>query len=513
MKKIQYKDQNGKNYKKILIVLFVAIFILILLQVILTIFSKKQETTELSYSSLRTVKDVIEYHESTYISEKESTEENFYLDINLKLKYLPYDENENSNEEYYNKLLADVAKILRYRSFKMIDKENDIIIKVICENYKIVSIIINDIEDYFIYMDSQISMKKYVEIPLTEFGVSSPILQACMDNNWSKDISIGTRESIYDEYYIYFEEGIKTKIIKDKVYNIVFDKRYQGNVINNLFPGIELELVELELGKPAFKDDELGVIGYKGKSIYVFFTNNEISIYRNPDINTDEFFKLADEFLAEKIDLLEFMNELTYIWPDYDKYEYSSTSIFISYPLKGIEIKLNYDDTSGILVYNNIKSNMSKIQRYLENTNFVARLQIDCVFESEKRRMQEIINQKEKCEKYKNSIEQEKQEIIGESFRYNIYPEKDNQGNIYCMNFISSSGENPNRELNDSIDYYVWATNDYFIYSKKEKGIYLYNLMNGNVSRILEGNGTYELKEFKDGILKFDNNGEITVPL
>ena len=36
-------------------------------------------------------------------------------------------------------------------------------------------------------------------------------------------------------------------------------------------------------------------------------------------------------------------------------------------------------------MYNSIKSSMSKIQQYLDNTNFVARLQIDSVYEAEKR--------------------------------------------------------------------------------------------------------------------------------
>ena len=79
----------------------------------------------------------------------------------------------------------------------------------------------------------------------------------------------------------------------------------------------------------------------------------------------------------EKIDLLDFMNELTYIWPDYSKYEYNSTSVWITYPLKGIEITINSGDINGILVYNNNKSSLSKIGRYLEDTNFVGRLQLD----------------------------------------------------------------------------------------------------------------------------------------
>jgi len=153
MKNIQYKDQSKKNYNIILIVLFVMIFILLCLCLLLSKVQKNVEIPELSYDNLKTVKDVVEYYKSKYISEKQSLDENYSLDISVEFSVLPYDEKDNSNEKYYNDLLGDVAKVIRYSNFKMIDKKNDITIKVICQNGKIASIIINDIEDYFIYMD------------------------------------------------------------------------------------------------------------------------------------------------------------------------------------------------------------------------------------------------------------------------------------------------------------------------------------------------------------------------
>ena len=47
--------------------------------------------------------------------------------------------------------------------------------------------------------------------------------------------------------------------------------------------------------------------------------------------------------------------------------------------------------------------------------------------------------------------------------------------------------------------------NDNFIYSKEGKGIYIYSLIDGSVRRLLEGNDTYELKEYDNGILKYDD--------
>ena len=223
-----YRKEKNKNYK-IIIILIIFIFMLITISVILGKIYKKEQTENLSYDNLTTIKEVIEYYDSKYISEKESDNSKYILDVSLKFKYLPYNENNESNEEYYNKLLEDCAKILKYRSFRMIDKENDLNVEIICNGKKIVSIIINGIEDYFIYMDSMFSMKEFKEIDITEFNIQSQELQNIINNNWNPDVDLGTRDSIFNNYYIYFNRGIKTRTIDGKIYNIVFDKKYKEN--------------------------------------------------------------------------------------------------------------------------------------------------------------------------------------------------------------------------------------------------------------------------------------------
>ena len=507
MSKQKYKDQNKKNYTRNIIVLFVMIFILFIALVILGKIQKKQLAPKVSYDSLSTVKEVIEYYESKYISENESEDGSFYLDIYLTFKVLPYDEDDNSNEKYYTDLLTDVAKVIRYKSYRLFDKENDLNIKVICKNGEIVSIIINDIEDYFIYMDSQISMKKYKEIETTNLEITSDLLHTCIDNNWNADNNFGSRESIFNEYYIYFDEGIEVKSIQNKVYNIVFTTRYNGDVISNIHPGMKLSSIKEILGEPTFEEDGVDVIGYKSNQIYAFFTESEISIYRIPNIdNIRDFLELVDIYLTdENSDLLGFMNELTYIWPDYSEYKYDQDYVFISYPHKGIEIKVNYDDTNGILVYNNIKGKISDITPYLNKTDFVARLQIDSVYEAEKRRVKYESELKNKCDDYINSLPEDKKNKIGESILYNFFPEIDSNGRIYSMKFISNTNEFPNRELNDGVDSYVWVSRNGFVYSKRGKGIYFYNLDNGNVNKLIDGEKEFNIIEYKDNKLRFDD--------
>lgn len=505
MKNLRYKDQNKKNYKKRLIVLFVLVFILILAQICLEHLEESEEVI-IEYNNISTIQEVIEYHKSKYISENESTEKGFYLDVYVKFKE-PLYEGEQSNQEYYDALLEDGAKVLGYKSFKLIDDKNDIIIKVICNGEKITSIVINDIEDYFIYMDSQISLGKYEEIKITNFSIQSEVLQRCIDSNWSDDTYLGERDSIFDNYYIFFDEGIKARIVDGKIYNIIFTKQYTGNIIEDISTATGTDYIISSLGKPTFQDDELEVFGYKGEKIYIFFTGDEISIYRNSTLDSDDFFDLSDEYINGNMDLLDFMNELTYMWPDYSEYTYSKTNVYITYPLKGIEIRINYGDINGILVYNNNKSSLSKIGRYLENTIFVSRLQKDLVYEAEKSRFEEANNLLTRCDEYLESLSDKEKKRIGESMNYAIYPEKDANGYISSMNFISKFGRGPNRELNDGIYSYLWINNDYFLFSKSGIGVYFYNLNTGKVQKVneLSGNDTYDLKEYKDGILKYDN--------
>lgn len=503
MDKTKY-GKKDKNYIKIIIILVIAIFILMIISTILEKVNKKEET-EISYDNMTTIKEVIEYYGSKYISENSSKDKDYKLEVYLTFKYLPYNEDQTSNEEYYNNLLNDCAKIINYESFKMIDKKNDLLVEIICDGKEIKTIKINGIEDYFIYKESEQSLAEYQEIETTDFSITSDVLNSCIENNWKADTYFGERDSIFNDYYIYLDEGLKVRSINNKIYNIIFTSKYKGDVINTNFPGKDFESIENNLGKPTFEDEENKIIGYKGKEIYVFFTESEISVYKISQYETDDFFELADKYINKDIDFLEFMNELTYLWPDYSDYKYSSNYVYITYPQKGVEIKLNYEDENGILIYNNINSSLRKVGEYFKNTDFVSRLKLDLIFETEKKRVIQNKKELDLCDEYINSLDEEQRKLVGRSFYYGIYPEKDNNNFIYEMKFISKSEDKPDRVLSDSIGSYLWLKNNLFLYSKSKKGIFIYNLDDGSVNRIITGDENYEFKSYENGILKYDN--------
>ena len=505
MKLMKQKVEKVLTRKVFIIIVTILLSIVCVLMMIQNYLKIKEQRMQnaIVTGNFDSIRDILEYYDCVYIKHKKSQEEGYSVDIYTKFKYDLYDDDE-SNEEFYNKVINKIAEFLNYDSFRMIDesKEEKIEIRVICDGKKIKTIIINDIEDYFMYMDSQIDAKKYKKVKETEFVVESPELQSCIDNNWDKSIEFGTKEAIFQNYDVYFDEGIKVRIISDKVYNVIFSTKYEKNVINGLNSSSKRDIIIRELGEPAFKNSDKSIIGYKNEDVYIFFGNDEISVYRNGEENYDNFFELVDEYLDKQYTFVEFMNELTYIWPDYETYEYSQNTVFMTFPTKGIEIKVNYENSSGIIFYNNIGFSQNKLKKYLESTDFISQMKIDSIYTAEVRRVKKTQESIEKCEEYKEEYEAENNRNHGEIYDY--YMDFDSNQYIQAIYFISQSDEYCDNQLIENINNYVWINDTTFIYSKKKRGIYSFDLANGTKSVIVTGKEQFNINSYKNGILSYD---------
>lgn len=498
----------SKEQIKAIFIAVIIIFIIVLLFFVvafITINNASKENKNIDVSGqYASIKELIEHYNCKYKNDTYKKDREFPTEVNLIFAKLPY-ENENSNEEFYNNILGDMAKFVKYTNFQMIDTQNKINIKVICKNGQIYQTIINDIEDYFIYMDSQLEVTQYEEIKTVSLNTDIEVLNYLIDNGWTADANFGTRESIFENYNIYFDEGIKYRKIGSKVYNVIFTDKYEEPVINNIKVGSGLNAVKENLGKPSFEDEDLGVIGYKGKNIYAFFTKDSISIYKNISYDYSTFWNLIEEFVEEDMTFKDFMNKLTDLWPDYSEYVYSSDYMFMAYPNKGIEIKLNYDELSGIIVYNNISEDLKTTKKYLKNTELISRLKLDSVFEAEKRRIAKEKDFLEKCKENEEKIKSEDQKLEKQSMHFYTYFDKDENENTIKVLFKSKNMDYPDRELNEAVDTFFWLTDDYFIYSIYEEGIYLYNCIDGSKMTITEnGKEDFKIDSFNGNILEYD---------
>lgn len=501
----------NKQQKRMIFITILAILALIILFLLISILSiksanKTNSNIDIStgYSSIR---EVVEANGCKYIKDTYLKENEYPTEIEVNFKYDLYDDDE-SNEAYYTKLINDVVKFLKYTNVKLVDNEKDITIEVSCINGSIAKTVINDIEDYFIYTDSQINISKYQEIKTSSMNPTSEVLINLINSGWDSNIDCGTRESIFKNYFIFFDEGIEYKKIGSKIYNIIFTSNYNGDVIDGISPSNSLNSVKATFGEPAFEDEELGVIGYKGNDFYAFFNGKDISIYRRTNYDYSDFWNLVNRFVDESSDMSfkEFMNELTDIWNDYSEYVYDSNYMFISYPNRGIDIKLNYDNESGIVVYNNISENLNRVQRYLENTEFISKLQIDNVFEAEKRRVQNVNSLNDMCNEFLEGLKEEYKDLSTKtSFLFDYYMEYDNNGNVVTTYFISKDGQYVNRELNEPVDTYLWISDYQFVFGEPSRGIYLYNVIDGSKMTLMEGRGNFQIKKYENNIIYFDN--------
>lgn len=489
-----------KKHYLVLIVFVVIIFIILGVMISKSFWalmpeSGKARVERISSIKYESLKELFEYYECEYKTTVFANKKGYEQQINASLR-LPPSEGNIVNEEFYMALLNDVALYIDYKNFIINDEERNLKIEVICENAQIKTITINGIENYFEQKKEELAQRKYIEIQETNIKANSIHISNAISNNWKSDQVFGTRESLYNGYDIYLEEGIEVRKIQGKIYNIVFTENYNEPVVNDIRTTDTLQNIRLKLGEPSFEDKGNGVIGYKGENYYVFFGNNEISIYRNDNYDVSKLMSLLTEYRSDSVDLLEFMDKLTDLWPDYNEYTYNASSVYISYALKGFEIKINYNNERGFIFYNNFDISESELENYLDSDDYKAYLQTDLVLKAEVDRRVENRDMESNAyvfgeNYYKNSI-------------YDIYFEKTNEESIVKVYFISNDSSKPNRELNDSIDSFGWISDNYFIFSKAGKGLYSLDMTTGKVSSLILDTMQFNITETGDAYIIYD---------
>ena len=356
-----------KNYKKIIIISLI-ILLLFLITIIIIKHNEKvrkakmleEETARIkSYTALtdfKTIEEVAIYLNCKFIKQEDSKTENISYDIFMKLP-VQYSEENAENKSFTEKLIQYSAYVLKYKNFIIIDEENNTKIIVMCNEEKqlVATYSINSMENYFDIIQNREEAKKYKPIENTEdINVTSKELLQLIENNWSADkIDFGTKESIYRNYDIYFDEGIQVRKVYGKVFNIVFTQKYEGTIVNNLKSTSTIDEIKQSLGQPQFENGNL--IGYKDGKIYIFFCDNQVSVYRVEQYETDSIAKIIESKSEDNENEKVFVDEIRNIWKDNDIYEFDENNVRLQYTLKGLCIKYDSTTQKGVLVYNNYK--------------------------------------------------------------------------------------------------------------------------------------------------------------
>lgn len=351
------------NNSKRIIIFLMLIFLLVLLCIlsITIIILKNEESTistpvnnSISEIMPKTVKDVIEDHDSEYISQ-DGNKVYSILAKNL------YDENGNSNEDFIRSLVNDLDEFFLNRSFYIIDEEKKITIyaKRLTNNEDI-DIIINDIENFYEETDGRdyLAVENSKIVEASNLLMSNPYLERLEINNmYFKYIEkyLTNGRELDNGYIVYVDQQIKLKIFPNKsVCNIIFMEDYEDKILYNLSLENRLSEIAEMYDDYVFGGLDKGYLGYRSGNFYYFFYENEASIYPYSYVENTIFETLLTNYIETK-DLDDFVNKLTMSFKAYCDFEYDSDiqRLFISYPTRGIKIDIKDNNPQGITLYSN----------------------------------------------------------------------------------------------------------------------------------------------------------------
>lgn len=508
------KKKPQKNKKIIITVFIVIAIVLVIIGVALTASKEEETNTNTPETDLTSVEEVAKFLECQFIKEQKSTQEGFVKDEYIKIRFKTIEDGQ-IKDFFYKNLIEYVSKALGYVNYRIIDESQNIIIEVYCNSSDgiITGYTINGDSNYFETLQTQYNVATMEDTTITNFTINSSIINYLINNSWQiGDSKIGTQDSTFDDYKIFFDEGVEVRKIDGKVFNLIFTKNYKSAVVSGITTNMSNEEITAKLGTPTFKSETIDLIGYKGTNIYVFFFDGKISIYR---ANSDEYLENVEEILNNYAQDLDFSTAFTQMQndvPDYDYSFYYGNNLDVIYSLKGIKIST----LEGIVIYKNYIGNIfgnTNLKNIAENLSDLPKnvsiKDEDLVFLSEERRIQSKLAKIDNVEYYYNETADTAFEA--ENRKYNksslFYMNKDVVGTQFVPEFISLTGDYADSQLIESVDWAVWL-NDYIIaYGIKNKGIYTYNAISRKYATVVEDSSQqFEFVEYENNLLKYDDN-------
>lgn len=487
--------------KKRKILIFFGIILLILIIVIIRnlITHYKEKTSVNDFSS---VKELIEFDGHKYIAMKDSEEDGYEKDIYLHFSKPTINEDGTTNEKLYEIVISHVAGMLKGHNFRMIDQEKNILVNIQFNDQGDVSLYtINNDGKYWEHIKTNYQIDNYKEETLTTLTVESPILANIINSNWIyNQVNLGTKESTVDNYEIYFDEGYKVRKIGSEIYNIVFSKNYTNEVLQGITTSTNLETVKNILGEPTYNkvDTDVQVIGYKCEYFYVFFTNNEISIYHPDEYNEESSKKFGQLVtnLNNTGDMNTFLNKLTDIYPNYESFYSDNNYIDIKYPLLGFEVILGATSNNGITLYSNFKGNVTnaisiddiKINKQIP-ANIYTNLETNMVLEAESDRVtDDYFKRNPYDENY--FLQTDEFTVINNENTYSFYSrDKMSIDSTLVLNNLTNM---------------IVKDNHTFVYGKKDDGIYIYDANGMVTNKVFSGKENFNIEKVENNTIYFD---------
>ena len=251
-----------KKKRKIIIICVIVLFVLLIIGRVFQLFMQSQEPRDItSVNDFNDIREIVEFNGCTYIRMASSSEDGYEEDIYIEFGQDTIEEDGSTNEAQYDDLTSQIGGKIRGTNFRIIDESRNIIIRLQFENNEVSLYTINNDPSYFEHLKTEYQVSKFQEDPQTNIQISSNVLNAIVNNNWSaSNLNLGSMDSTCSNYDIYFDEGYKIRNIYSRVFNIIFTPNYQ----NEVFPGIRTGMTDDEiqsiLGNATFVGEESGLI-------------------------------------------------------------------------------------------------------------------------------------------------------------------------------------------------------------------------------------------------------------
>lgn len=383
MRKIaRNKKRKKRKLKKRFVVLIVIFIILIMLIMILNSLNKisedkpSEDLAELTAKDNITDDDIYEKYDCKDIS-KQYIDDN--LQINLSFNKDLFDEQDNSNKEYFESIIKELVKKYE-RDFVLIDKDKNIIIKVNVNTIQDYNYTINNIEDYFNQAEEfNEKLKDYEKIKTTDADISNTDFKMFNMNSWSTRAAGVEIKEIGDGYLDYGNYKVLTN--NTFIKTIILGLDFEGEIIEGLKVGETFEDIKQKLGEPVFKKSNM--IGYKTNDVYVFFYNNEVAIYPNEYFSNLGLENLIEKYVTgEYRERSELAYDIVHTYLDFHSYIDNNNTLNIESPVRGMKIKITNQGDISSEIYNNYDIT-EKTKKYIRENIIKTNFETDLVYENE----------------------------------------------------------------------------------------------------------------------------------
>lgn len=347
--------------KKILLIFLILFFCLLFLMILLLkTVENTQPVAELNNNTVEvekkepTKKDIIKKYNSKYITEGVD-----YIQVVLS-KGL-FEEDGSSNQSYIEKLMTDLIPFYEPNDYYIIDEEKKIEVYArYNEEESGYEFIINKVENFFDKVDGE----DFVKVDSTSiaygnlFATDNYLLDKLQSYNfYFSEIAENLDEGVdLENGYTSYQNG--EILIKNapsgSVKNLIFTEDYNEKITTRIHSDMSLEEVAEAEPVYAFGGVNEGYVGYRHRSYYMFFYEDEISVYTYSYKKNSTFEELLKMYLESK-DLEMFVNRLSkkFMAYDYLEYDKDTQSAKIRYSTRGVDINIKNNDPKGITFYSN----------------------------------------------------------------------------------------------------------------------------------------------------------------